>query len=423
MRVVALAPLAWRFRDCSGSAWLPATVPGCVHTDLRRAGAIPDPLRGTNEAGLQWIDERDWEYAARVRGRRRAAGGGGRRARRRWPRHRGDRAAQRHAGGPHREHVHRLALGREAAPPGGPQHAERALRSATRYIRTERTGHRPREINDPVGGCTIIRKEQCQFGWDWGPRYVTAGIWRDIRLEGWSGNRLERRRRHAAARPRRDGHPSLAPELARRRPRPVCRWRISTAPRSSSGEGTTIVIRSPGCWWPNGQGDQALYTLEVEVRGSGGRSVGTWTRRIGLRTIALDRHRDRWGESFQFVVNGRPGVRQGGQLDPRGLLCGRAWPRRLRPRPGAAAAANMNMVRVWGGGIYESRGFLRPVRRARPPRLAGLHVRLHALSRRRGVRRELARRGGAPGEAPAPPRQPRALVREQRGLGQSTPTT
>src|SRR5436190_601814 len=78
-----------------------------------------------------------------------------------------------------------------------------------------RTAHRPVEINGPVGRCTVMRKQQCQFGWDWGPRFVTAGIWRDIRLEAWPRNRLESvrvRQEH-----RRDGSVRLhlTPELAR----------------------------------------------------------------------------------------------------------------------------------------------------------------------------------------------------------------
>ena len=87
--------------------------------------------------------------------------------------------------------------------------------SAMGYIRANRTAHAPREINDPVGRCTVIRKQQCQFGWDWGPRFVTAGIWRDLRLEAWSGNRLESVRvtqAHSS-----DGSVTLSfvPELAR----------------------------------------------------------------------------------------------------------------------------------------------------------------------------------------------------------------
>src|SRR5437870_2115749 len=64
--------------------------------------------------------------------------------------------------------------------------------SAAKHVRTTRTGFTPpAEFNDPVGNCVRIRKQQCQFGWDWGPRFVTAGIWRGLRLEGWSGGRLE----------------------------------------------------------------------------------------------------------------------------------------------------------------------------------------------------------------------------------------
>ena len=357
MRVVPLAPLPWRFRDCSDSAWLPATVPGCVHTDLRRAGAIPDFLRGTNEAGLQWIDERAWEYSAEFKAGAallgeevvelvadgldtvatvRLNGAEVARTENMFIGHRWDVKPLL------REGLNRLSI---------------RFDSATRYIRTERTGHRPRDINDPVGGCTIIRKEQCQFGWDWGPRYVTAGVWRDIRLEGWSGNRLEGvavTQRHA-----RDGTVtlSLAPELARADTRPVCRWRISSGPDASSGEGTTIVIRRPRLWWPSGQGGQPLYRLEVDVAGSDGRAVGKWTRRIGLRTVALDRHRDRWGESFQFVVNGRPVFAKGANWIPADCFVARLGRADYARDLEAAVAANMNMVRVWGGGIYESEDF------------------------------------------------------------------
>jgi beta-mannosidase len=333
-------------------------VPGCVHTDLLAAGAIPDPFWGTNEAGLQWIDERDWEYAAdfevgaellgeevvdlvadgldtvatvRLNGRLVA------------------RTENMFIG--HRWDVRRLLR------PGKNTLAIR-LDSATRYIRTHRTSHRPREINDPVGGCTAIRKEQCQFGWDWGPRFVTAGIWRDIRLEGWSGNRLAGVA--VAQDHRRDGSVTLtiSHELARPDPQSRVRWRIRVGARAVSlGDGPSIVIRDPLLWWPNGQGDQPLYDLEVDILDGSGKLIGTWARRIGLRTVSLQQRRDKWGKSFQFAVNGRAIFAKGANWIPAhsfvaGLDRG-AYARDL----GAAAAANMNMVRVWGGGIYESEDF------------------------------------------------------------------
>jgi beta-mannosidase len=335
-----------------------ATVPGCVHTDLRRARAIPDPFRGTNEAGLQWIDEREWEYAADFR-----IGGD----------MLGEEVVDLVADGLDTLATVRLNGSLVARTEnmfiGYRWDVRRLLRkgrntlsirfaSATRYIRTHRLGHTPRDINDPVGRCTVIRKEQCQFGWDWGPRYVTAGIWQDIRLEGWSGNRLA-----GVAVTQSHGRTgvvtlSLAPELARADRGATCRWRISSGARDAiSGAGTRIVVRDPRLWWPNGQGEQPLYWLEAEVLGSDGGVIGRWARRIGLRTIELDRHKDEWGESFQFLVNGRPVFAKGANWIPANVFVaglGRGdYARDLE----AAAAANMNMVRVWGGGIYESDEF------------------------------------------------------------------
>jgi beta-mannosidase len=359
MRVLSLASSAWRFRDCSGSLWMPATVPGCVHTDLFRAKAIPDPRRGTNEAGLQWIDEREWEYEAEynvgadildeevvdlvadgldtiatvmLNGKEVA------------------RTENMFIG--HRWNVKTLLR-------RGRNNIRIRFDSATRHIRTHRLEHTPRDINDPVGRCTVIRKEQCQFGWDWGPRYVTAGIWRDIRLEGWTGNRLAGVSVAQAHGPDGSVTLSLRHELERPDRKAKCHWRISTGaePAHSSGVGSTAVIAEPKLWWPSGQGSQPLYTLEVAVVGSDGNAIGRWERRIGLRTIALDRHKDKWGESFQFSVNGRPVFAKGANWIPASTFVAGLRRRDYARDLEAAVAANMNMVRVWGGGIYESEDF------------------------------------------------------------------
>ncbi len=359
MRAISLSAATWQFRDATASSpWRPAVVPGCVHRDLRRQSLIPDPFRGTNELELQWIEEHDWEYrtafaapaallaeaqvelvadgldtVATVRLNGRVIG----------------RTENMFRG--HRWGVKPLLR---------PGRNELTIRfdSALRYIRTHRRGHRPREINDPVGGCTRIRKQQCQFGWDWGPRFVTAGIWRDLRLEGWTGNRLASVRVAQEHRP--DGSVALrlTPELARPDPRAVCHWRLTLEGQEvAAGTGRTIAVPRPQLWWPNGQGAQPLYRLEVRAAVGGGRMTAPWVRRIGLRTIALDRHPDRWGESFQFVVNGRPVFAKGANWIPAHSFAAgltRAdYARDLR----SAAEAHMNMLRVWGGGIYESEDF------------------------------------------------------------------
>ena len=267
MRLLPLASASWQFRDATGrSPWRAAVVPGCVHRDLRRHGLVPDPFRGANELALQWIEERDWEYrtifivppallAEEVV--ELAAGGLDTVATVRLNGRVVARTENMFVG--HRWNVRRLLR---------PGRNELRIRfdSALRYIRSHRSGHRPREINDPVGRCTVIRKQQCQFGWDWGPRLVTAGIWRDLRLEGWTGNRLESVR--IAQDHRRDGRVvlRLAPELARPDRHAVCHWRLTLDGKAvTAGTGPEITIRQPRLWWPSGQGAQPLYRLEVGI--------------------------------------------------------------------------------------------------------------------------------------------------------------
>jgi beta-mannosidase len=359
MRVLPLAPAAWRFRDATRrSSWRAAVVPGCVHRDLLRHGQIPDPFWGTNEIGLQWIEERDWEYGASftVPGSLLAeevvelvADGL-------------DTVAAVSVNGREIARTDNMFVGYrwDVKPLLRPGKNDLLIRfgSAMEYIRTHRTAHKPREINDPVGGCTVIRKQQCQFGWDWGPRFVTAGIWRDIRLEGWTGNRIESVRvtqSHCA-----DGSVVLgfAPELSRPDPAATVRGIVSIDGHVVAQiEDQKAKISNPRLWWPNGQGGQPLYQIDVDVTGADGSPAGRWTRRIGLRTIVLDRHADQWGQSFQFVVNGRPVFAKGANWIPaHSFVAGltRAdYERDLR----SAVEANMNMLRVWGGGIYESEDF------------------------------------------------------------------
>ena len=245
--------------------------------------------------------------------------------------------------------------------------------SAMKYIRTHRPDHDPREFNDPVGRSQVIRKQQCQFGWDWGPRLVTAGIWRDLRLEAWSGNRLENVR--VTQTHRKDGSVVLAfsPELARPDATVDILGTVSLNGRvvaeienreSSPGDGRDkyrarssghrCKIDNPRLWWPNGHGAQPLYQIELAVTDRAGRYLGRWSQRIGLRTIVLDRHQDRAGETFQFVVNGRALFAKGANWIPAHSFVAGLTRADYARDLSSAAAAHMNMLRVWGGGIYES---------------------------------------------------------------------
>ena len=333
-------------------------MPGCVHTDLLRHGLIPDPFWGNNEARLQWIGEREWEYRTEfaVPAELRAeevvelvADGL-------------DTLATVKLNGREVARTENMFIGyRWDVKPllrKGRNVLSITFASAPEHIRTHRTAHQPREFNDPVGGCTRLRKQQCQFGWDWGPRFITAGIWRDLRLEAWSHNRLESvlvTQLHGA-----DGGVSLflVPELAREDELAFCSWSLALDGEPVvTGHGAQVDVPAPRLWWPAGQGPQPLYTLTVDVTDGDGHAVGRWERRIGLRTIALDRHKDEWGESFQFVVNGRPLFAKGANWIPAHSFVAGLTRADYARDLGAAAAANMNMIRVWGGGIYESEDF------------------------------------------------------------------
>lgn len=358
----SLAGTAWRFRDTSTKTWLPARVPGCVHTDLLRAGRIPDPFHGTNELDLQWIEEKDWEYDSTFTVPadllaeeivELVADGL-------------DTVATVTLNGHEVARTENMFIGfRWDVKPWlrrGRNRLQIRFGSAMRYIREHDGFTPPSEFNDPVGNCVRIRKQQCQFGWDWGPRFVTAGIWRDLRLEGWSTNRLTGVRLlqdHRAG----EVTVSAVPEWSRPAEGVVYTFTLSLDgyPVASRTETSTanlqIQVPRPQLWWPAGQGAQPLYTVEVIARTTAGSELARWQRRIGLRTIVLDQSADAWGDAFRFLVNGRPVFIKGANWIPAHSfvadLTRADYARDLR----AAVAAHLNCMRLWGGGIYESEHF------------------------------------------------------------------
>ena len=360
--IIPLASARWKFRDASSStpsAWLPATVPGCVHTDLIAAGKIPDPFYGTHELDLQWIEERDWEFrseftvsTAQLREDRIELCADGL-----------DTVATVTLNGKkiattenmfisHRWEVKRhLRVGKNELVV--------RFRSAMDYIRKTRDFTPPQACNDPVGGCVRIRKEQCQFGWDWGPRFVTAGIWRDLRLEAGPAARLSHLR-VTQHHDHKNGKISVTLNPEYHGPaNGVTHWvTLSLGGRALvETSALSFAVPDPQLWWPAGQGEQPLYDLTVSARDSAGHELGTISKRVGLRTIILDRQPDEWGESFRFVVNGRPIFIKGANWIPAHSfvtsLDRAAYERDLS----SAVLAHMNCMRVWGGGIYESEDF------------------------------------------------------------------
>lgn len=366
MRSLDLASADWSFFEPDSRRWLSAVVPGCIHTDLRRHDLIPDPFYGTNELALQWIEEKAWEYRAeftvseellreehvelifegldtvatvRLNGREIL------------------RAEDMF-------HSHRLPA--KGLLKLGKNRLELTFGSALAYIRSQRTDFTVKEFNDPIGSSYRIRKQGCQFGWDWGPRFVTAGVWRPVRIEAWSGNRLRSVRIEQS---HKKAQVTLRAEVALARPDPRAQFRftisrdgVQIAEKVGPANALSVVVNDPQLWWPAGQGAQPLYQVTVVLQGEDNGEADQWTRRIGLRTIELDREKDGLEKTdaktprlqrFGFRVNGRLIFAKGANWIPAHSFVTSATRADYLVSLQAAVEANMNMVRLWGGGIYE----------------------------------------------------------------------
>ncbi len=215
--------------------------------------------------------------------------------------------------------------------------------------------------NDPIGGTgdamvgfPHLRKAHCMFGWDWGPRLPDAGIWRDIRLLCLDSDRVEDlhiRQLHQ------DGHVFLTVHLTH----------AGAAVEEitlTDPQGKAMVLRNhaetdvfaPQLWWPNGYGDQPLYTVTAVLRNQG-RVVDQVEKRIGLRTATVTRRTDVYGEGFCHTVNGVDIFAMGADYIPEDNLLSRITPARTRTLLEQCAAAHFNCIRVWGGGYYPDDAF------------------------------------------------------------------
>ena len=391
---VAAAPLAaeWSFRLLPGDAQLPAhpqlaqwraaQVPGAVHTDLLAQRQIPDPYVGAPEAGLQWIGLADWEYRARfdvdaatlARAHAELAFEGldtfatvtlnGQPLLQADNSHRTWRAR---VDGRLRPHGNELRI---------------VLRSPIRTLLPDVqamphkiAGNYPSpygdEPNDAMVG-NFVRKPGYHFGWDWGPRYVTAGIWRPVTLESWDTQRLTALavQTRALDATRADleiaveiesasvGSAAVQIEVLDPDGKRVARIDRKTMFKAGDNRiAVPVTLHTPRRWWPAGQGEQARYTVRATL--APGTAAATHIeQRTGLRTVELRREVDRNGrQGFAFVINGVPIFAKGANVIPFDMFPARVDAARIRRELTAARDANMNMLRNWGGGYYEDDAF------------------------------------------------------------------
>ena len=371
----------WQFRQITAgveqgeSDWLPATVPGDVHLDLLANKKIPDPFFRDNEAKLQWIELVSWEYrlsfdvtpALLARSNVDLVFDGL------------DAAAEVSVNGakvlsadnsfrvwrvPAKAHLH---AGKNLLRVVFPSPIKAAAEvAASDFFR----------VHSKTAEKTYIRKPAYEYGWDWGPRFVTSGIWKPVRLEAWNKVRIADfaiRQRDVS---REVAHLDAEVEIEAAGAGPA---RVSVQ-YSDQGKPVTetatvsvhagrnvidlpIEIRQPKLWFPAGYGEQPLYEFTARVGAgvqpgaSGQPMVEQRKVKAGLRSIVLHRELDKWGRSFEIIVNGIPVFAKGADVIPFDSFPNRVKTADYRRILQSARDANMNMIRHWGGGYYETDEF------------------------------------------------------------------
>ena len=350
---------SWEFRQAGTGAWRPATVPGCVHTDLFANGLIRDPFEETNEKDLQWIENEDWEYRTSF-----DAGSN-------FLAHENvelefdglDTYADVYLNDSLLLVADNMFRRWKVSCAGTLLEGKNTLRVHFHSPVTAVHGRwNSLGCELPGGPRVLTRKAAYQYGWDWAPRFVTSGIWRPARLVGWDTARIAELAiiQNSVTEQSADLTARLEVESAERR---MATLTIALDDSRFESVDVDLVpglnevslhfsIPKPELWWTNGLGRQHLYNILAELR-CGGDLLDWRLQRIGVRTIELVREDDRAGTSFYFKLNGVPVFMKGANYVPQDSFLPRVSRGRREHLVASAAMAGMNMLRVWGGGVYE----------------------------------------------------------------------
>lgn len=346
---------AWEMRFADSKRIYPAAVPGSVYADLISAGAMGDPYWRDNETSALELMDNDFIYTKTFEIPDSLLSCGRVLLRCEGLDTLSDITINgKHAG--NSDNMHRIwEFDVRELLTTGLNHIEVRFSSPTKYIRNAYEYSRADGTSDAMTGFPLIRKAHFMFGWDWGPRLPDAGIWRNISLIGIETARIESvyiTQTHEDTRVTLHAATSVEPL----RPEAAAEVLVEIiAPDGqiwqAAGADCDICIENPQLWWPNGLGNQPLYTVRVKLS-SNGRVLDAWERRIGLRTLTMRIQKDEWGECFSHSVNGVEFFAMGADYIPEDNILSRVNPARTRRLLEDAADAHFNVIRVWGGGCY-----------------------------------------------------------------------
>ena len=342
----------WEFKKVRDTLWNLATVPGNIHSDLLENKLIEHPFIGNNEEKLQWISKTDWDYKTTFLVDRKTL---------------------------QKRHIElsfegldtyasvflndSLILKTNNAFREFQVEVKSILKAENelRIVFENTSISEDKEKNSlkytlPEGNRIFTRKAQFQYGWDWGPKLNTSGIWRPIKLTAWNDYKIENI--NIIQKTLTDSIASLIVEIADSNfSKDVLNYEVyindTLQFQKPEKPEIPITIKNPKRWWPHNLGEPYLYDIKVVVR-NGKTILDSVLVKKGLRTIDLITEKDSIGESFYFKVNDVPVYAKGANYIPQNSMQNQVTNAHYEKLLNDVVDANMNMLRVWGGGIYEN---------------------------------------------------------------------
>ncbi|CAL2065531.1 beta-mannosidase [Tenacibaculum sp. 190524A05c] len=367
----------WTFKKEKDTVWRTAEVPGTVHTDLLSNNIIENPFYRLNEHDVQWVDKSNWIYQST------------------FPITKDlltkEQIEMEFEGIDTYGKIYlnnkeilttdnmfrRYKVDVKSILKEGDNTLKVVLESPiTKGIEKYDAIDYQIEVSDndlaeigKVEGkkkvSVFSRKAGYHFGWDWGPRLVTSGIWRPVVLRSWDNFKIDDVFiRQQIAKDSASLSASVEINSHKEIENSIVEISVNDSIVTSKefnlkpGQNKFTIpfsIRNPKLWWPNGMGEQYLYNIEVKARHKN--HSDSKVNRVGLRTIELKREKDSIGSSFYFTVNGIPTFMKGANYIPQDIFLPRVKSSNYQHILNSAKDANMNMIRVWGGGVYENKEF------------------------------------------------------------------
>ncbi len=364
----------WQFSQAGKEEWLQASVPGSVHTDLMQNKKIEDPYYRLNEHDVQWIDKVDWEYKTSfvatedLLNRDRIVLD-----------FKGlDTYADVFVNDQQVLSADNMFREWSADIKGVVKSGENNLRILFRSPIVEGlkkydangyvipvSGNDLAEIGQVEGNKLVsvyTRKAGYHFGWDWGPRLVTSGIWRPVYLRAWNAakiqdlqivqNEVTKESAAMTANFEIEAEEAGSAVLTVENEGQILATKKIELEKGLKTYPVDFTIANPKLWWTNGLGEQPLYTINGKVKAKNIESIAS--ERIGIRTLKLVRNKDEKGTTFYFELNGVPVFMKGANYIPNDIFPARVTEENYRKVINTAKDCNHNMLRVWGGGNYES---------------------------------------------------------------------